>query len=86
MLTVREIVKEWLEKCGYDGLAGDECGCPLDDLMPCEGFDNISSCVPAVKVPCDPETCPYGGDCEYHLVEAPIPKLTEVSDDKTTET
>ena len=36
-MTVKEIVKSYLEANGYDGLydwAGD-CGCELADLMPC---------------------------------------------------
>ena len=35
-MTVREIVKEYLEKNGYDGLFVDECTCSLEDLMPCD--------------------------------------------------
>lgn len=34
-MTIREIVKEYLEKNGYDGLCVDECDCSLKDLMPC---------------------------------------------------
>ena len=38
-LTVREIVKKYLQENGYDGLYfddGDEkCGCALDDFEPC---------------------------------------------------
>ena len=34
-MTVREIVTEYLKANGYDGLAGEECGCWLHDLMPC---------------------------------------------------
>jgi len=74
-MTVKEIVADWLEKHGYDGLAHNECGCALDDLMPCDGANNIGDCVPAIKVRCDPETCPYDGDCEYHLVPALLRKL-----------
>ena len=32
--------KEWLTRHGYDGLCGYECGCALDDLMPCGEPDN----------------------------------------------
>ncbi len=35
--TVEEIVKQWLEANGYGGLYDEECGCSLDDLMPCGG-------------------------------------------------
>ena len=33
---LRELVTDWLRANGYDGLAGDGCGCGLDDLMPCD--------------------------------------------------
>lgn len=37
-LTIAEIVKDWLVAHGYDGLCNSEqeCGCRLDNLMPCE--------------------------------------------------
>jgi len=33
-----DIVREWLRDHGFDGLCNcaAECGCRLDDLMPCE--------------------------------------------------
>ena len=34
-ITVLEIVREYLEKHGYDGLCNEECGCTLEDLEPC---------------------------------------------------
>ena len=34
-MTICEIVREYLVSHGYDGLAGDNCGCTVDDLMPC---------------------------------------------------
>jgi len=35
--SCKEIVTEWLEKNGYDGLCQEdyECACELSDLMPC---------------------------------------------------
>jgi len=35
-MTVYEIIFEYLSKNGFDGLCTDECGCLLDDLMPCD--------------------------------------------------
>lgn len=36
-MTLKEIVKQWLEENGYDGLCNpdDECGCVLEDFMSC---------------------------------------------------
>lgn len=47
MMTVKEIVIEYLKKNGYDGLYNDDCGCALDDLIPC--CDNIETCMAGVK-------------------------------------
>ena len=49
-MNVGTIVREWLIRNGYDGLVSDrcECGCSIDDLMPC-GFDCIESCLPAYR-------------------------------------
>ena len=35
---VKEIVRSWLTQNGYEGLSNGyiECGCTLDNLMPCE--------------------------------------------------
>ena len=51
-MTVKKIVKDCLEICGYDGLCRDDCGCGLDDFMPCASFplDGVPSCcTPAYK-------------------------------------
>ena len=44
-MSVRDIVKEFLTKNGYDGLCYDGCGCPKDDLMLCGGKQGL--CLPA---------------------------------------
>jgi len=51
-MTVKEIVKEYLAKNGYDGLYGDECGsgCQIDDLIPCGEYCNYSDCKPGYAV------------------------------------
>jgi len=48
IITVKEIVKEYLEKNNYDGLTNTDiyCGCGLDDFMPCSN-ENICKCKPA---------------------------------------
>lgn len=61
-MTVQEIVKDYLEQNGYDGLCNENCGCGLGDFMPCEDCD-IKNCKPAYKHGCDVE-CADFGDCE----------------------
>ena len=48
-MNVTEILKGWLSEHGYDGLCGDECGCGIDDLFPCEMG---ALCIPAYKRVC----------------------------------
>ena len=43
-----EIVKKYLEDNNYDGLCCSECGCLLDDLIPCDEF--FGDCVPGYKL------------------------------------
>ena len=73
MANLKEIAREYLEISGYDGLWNDmaECGCELDDLMPCD--EPSPNCEPGYKVKCVPEECPNGGGCEFHIG----PKETE---------
>jgi hypothetical protein len=34
-MTTKEIIIQWLKENHYDGLRGYDCGCELNDLMPC---------------------------------------------------
>jgi len=34
--TVGTIVRQYLREHGYDGLAGEHCGCSIEDFPPCE--------------------------------------------------
>ena len=49
-MNVREIVKQWLEEHGCDGLCDPdaECGCGIDDLNPCGGV--CDDCIPARRI------------------------------------
>ena len=49
-MTVKEIVKKYLEENGLEGLCGLDCGCNLDDLMPCSCC--CEKCVPGYGVHC----------------------------------
>ena len=63
-MTVKEIVKDCLEKNGYDGLCSENCGCGLDDLMPCSGSET-KNCQPAYKLICQGnKKCPLHNRCE----------------------
>jgi len=72
-MTVKEIVKEHLEANGYDGLCRDDCGCGLDDFMPCASFalEGVPTCcTPAYKHKCKAD-CAYCGDDELcELIES----------------
>ena len=41
-------IRRWLQKRGYDGLAGEDCGCGIDDLAACGESPDL--CVPATCV------------------------------------
>jgi hypothetical protein len=48
-MTAKTILAQWLRDHGYDGLcyADCECGCGVDDLMPCG--ETCEQCTPAFK-------------------------------------
>ena len=53
-MNVRQIVITHLKAEGFDGLAGEDCGCGLDDLMPCENY-RLRDCKPATRIVCKDE-------------------------------
>ena len=61
-LTVKAIIAEYLRMHGYDGLwNAEDCGCDLDDLMPCPR-EGIDQCQPGYKIAfaCDEEWDGFG--------------------------
>lgn len=44
---VSDLLVKSLREIGAEGLCGDDCGCQLDDLIPCG--DDPSNCMPAIK-------------------------------------
>ena len=62
MPNVRGIMKHFLIRNKFEGLyhAG-ECGCELDDLMPCG--EDPSHCEPGYKIEC-PNGC---GEHNFHI-------------------
>jgi len=56
--TVKQIIEKWLKANNYTGLFNEDCGCELDDLMPCAGWDSgLDLCRAGYKHLCD-------GGCE----------------------
>ena len=68
-MNVEEIIIEYLKANGFDGLAGDECGCEISDLVPCDS--DPCNCVPGYKVPCDcddEDGCGLShSGCDWHI-------------------
>lgn len=62
-MTCKDIIVAYLKTNGYDGLFSEygECGCALDDLMPCGEYGR--DCQPGYRVPC-PREC---GDHNFHI-------------------
>lgn len=59
-MTVKEILMAYLKKNEFDGLvhAGTECGCDLEDFMPCDEI--CGSCEPGYK-----HKCPEGHEADW---------------------
>lgn len=55
-MGIRKIVREYLKAHGYDGLYNYECGCAIDDLMPCDAStEDIWECEPGYARKDDPD-------------------------------
>ena len=62
-MTLREIIKKYLEDNGYDGLCGYNCGCQTSELFVCECPD-MDVCEPGYKKTCPgEENCPNSEEC-----------------------
>lgn len=74
-MTIIEIVKQYLEANGFDGLVQPdaECGCDLSDLQPCS--ENFAECRPAYKHP-DPTG---EGDWVMHERNDWVPNLNSTT-------
>jgi hypothetical protein len=62
-ITVKEIVRQYLVKHGFDGLYSEngQCGCSLPDIMECDSI-GVELCKPGYKVD-DPS-----GEFEFLIV------------------
>jgi hypothetical protein len=65
-VKVEDILKKYLSENGYDGFYNSdmECGCTLEDFMPCGQIDSECS---ASYLHESPETCPP--DCEQRCFD-----------------
>ena len=72
-MDVKEILSTWLKDHGFDGLAGDDCGCFVDDLIACG--EDPSNCEPGYKCGC-PGNCEFAeyGCFEHVTTTRPKPK------------
>ena len=67
-MTVKQIIRNYLEARSYAGLCnpGSGCGCLLSDFMPCDG--GCEDCETAVRVDnCGDAECENCIDLGYHL-------------------
>ena len=71
-MDVKQIVREYLEKNGYDGLYSENgrCGCDFEDFMPC-GFQD-TFCVAAHKEKPAPDS--EFSDCDWVMVPGKRPE------------
>lgn len=82
--TVGSIIADYLNANGFDGLAGNECGCKTGEMFLCDLAD--ANCKPAHYVTCDKcdrrrtDTCIYPGDeCDGCFFSSPTPDPKETS-------
>jgi len=63
------IVREWMERTGYDGLCNirRRCACCKDDLMPCA--DPAPDCIAGYVVRCNCARLTH----RFHVVASPSP-------------
>ena len=65
MITVKEIIKEYLIKNNYDGLFyPGECACKIDDLCPCCA-EICMNCQPGYFQ--NKEDVDYPEDCDFYI-------------------
>ena len=63
-MKIKEMVTQYLINNKYDGLCSDwvDCGCILDDLMPCG--EPRPDCFAGYKIACDCDM-----KCDFHVGE-----------------
>jgi len=65
-MTVGEIIATWLKEHGYDGLCNEDCGCSIDDLMPCgETFNDCRAAYKRKATDEEKDELTWGGEYVY---------------------
>ncbi len=70
-MTVIEMLAEYLKENGYDGLCGQECGCEIDDLAPCDEVNR--ECVAGHKESCTPTDGCWWCEGRFYRTDEPRP-------------
>jgi len=65
LVSCRDMVIEYLKENGYSGLFCDECGCRIEDLMPCGGEGAMDCNAGYIRYGCS-DDCGMG--CDFHIV------------------
>lgn len=68
-MTLKKIIRKYLEDNGYDGLYNetDQCSCEVGELITCSEPTDIESCNAGYKTKCIPEECHAFGNCDWHI-------------------
>jgi len=75
ILTIKQIVVEYLKASNFDGLRHPdfECSCITSYLMPCSDFEGLNPCdvcVAGYRIECEcwthPKDCDCGIDHDHH--------------------
>lgn len=69
IVSCSEIIGDYLEAQGYDGLVHPEgdCACGVGDLMPCDG-DFAMDCKAGYR-----DKCTCGRGCAFHIIPGKRP-------------
>lgn len=70
-MTIREIIEQYLKDNNYDGLAGDDCGCKISDLMCCD--NPTPNCQPGYTITCKDCSKP---NCDFRDEDQDIPCMS----------
>jgi len=61
MITIKQILHNWLMENKYDGLCNEDCGCKCSDFMPCD----------TPKIDCEPAYISKENDGYHNYLMTP---------------